>query len=394
MNGRNRSRSSPFSYRREGGRFEVATTTTPASNRARNRRSRIIASAMSLTWNSSKHNSVASGASAARRLDPVVHVEHEGVEMHPPLRRDRRGGEEQVHQHRLAAPDRAPQVDAARPPGVAAAPARQPGARPRHRDIAVERAVQAVERGDDAALRRIGPHQPAVAPRAVELAGRLTQSAAAGSGSDRVPARALPMNNRLASHSAATSGSTRSARPASISMPYGTGMIAPPSASPALTKPNSLPIWPGGAASLTITSRGVRLAPISRPVANSSATAAACGRTKRLTATISPAPTTVSPKTKANSRSVRSATQPPSKTPLIVPTMKPGRHDDAASRLTPWVVCSTVISHACTPAPAIDDTMKKPKNSKAERDSSMRAPPPFAAADAAGARFWSERMRL
>ena len=45
-------------------------------------------------------------------------------------------------------------------------------------------------------------------------------------------------------------------------------LTAPPSARPALTKPNTLPIWPGGAASLTMTSRGVRLAPIARPPVN------------------------------------------------------------------------------------------------------------------------------
>src|SRR5436309_1889624 len=37
-------------------------------------------------------------------------------------------------------------------------------------------------------------------------------------------------------------------------------MIAPPSDMPELTKPNTLPICPAAAASLTITSRGVRLA--------------------------------------------------------------------------------------------------------------------------------------
>ena len=42
-------------------------------------------------------------------------------------------------------------------------------------------------------------------------------------------------------------------------------MIAPPNDMPELTKPNTLPICPGGAASLTITSRGVRLAPVMSP---------------------------------------------------------------------------------------------------------------------------------
>jgi hypothetical protein len=84
---------------------------------------------MSLTWNSSKQSSAASAprsaaggdfrdrlgrAGAAFAFDAGVHVEHEGVEMHAALVRDRRRGEKQVHQHRLAAPDRTPQIEAAR----------------------------------------------------------------------------------------------------------------------------------------------------------------------------------------------------------------------------------------------------------------------------------------
>ncbi len=47
-------------------------------------------------------------AGAALAFDAGVHVEHEGVEMHPPLVGDRRRGEQQIHQHRFAAPDRTP----------------------------------------------------------------------------------------------------------------------------------------------------------------------------------------------------------------------------------------------------------------------------------------------
>ena len=47
--------------------FEVATTTTPSSNSRVNSRPRIIASAMSVTWNSSKHRSQVS--SRDRRRD-------------------------------------------------------------------------------------------------------------------------------------------------------------------------------------------------------------------------------------------------------------------------------------------------------------------------------------
>ena len=38
--------------------------------------------------------------------------EHEFVEMHPPLRLDLDMGEGEIHQHRLAAPDAAPEIDA------------------------------------------------------------------------------------------------------------------------------------------------------------------------------------------------------------------------------------------------------------------------------------------
>ena len=98
-------------------------------------------------------------------------------------------------------------------------------------------------------------------------------------------------------------------------------MIAPPSDMPALTKPNTLPICPGGAASLTITSRGVRLAPIKRPPANSTRIVRSWGIETRSTHSIRAAPITVSTTTKPRCLSVRSATQPPSRTPLIVPIM-------------------------------------------------------------------------
>ena len=39
-------------------------------------------------------------------FDAIVHFEHKGVEMNPPLVLARRGGEEEIHQHRLATPNR------------------------------------------------------------------------------------------------------------------------------------------------------------------------------------------------------------------------------------------------------------------------------------------------
>ncbi len=47
-------------------------------------------------------------------VDALVHVGHEGVKMGAALLRDRDGLDEEIHQHRLAAPDGAPDVEAAR----------------------------------------------------------------------------------------------------------------------------------------------------------------------------------------------------------------------------------------------------------------------------------------
>src|SRR3546814_6739058 len=60
-------------------------------------------------------------------------VEHEGVEMDAPLPLDSELVVEQVHQHRLAAPDRTPQIDAAQRLGLAAGQAPEQAAALRHR---------------------------------------------------------------------------------------------------------------------------------------------------------------------------------------------------------------------------------------------------------------------
>ena len=88
---------------------------------------------MSVTWNSSKHNSqacskiarrgerdhVAVGDFAARDIlaeavDPLMHLGHEFVEMRAALVLDRTVLEKQVHQHGLAAADFAVNVEPAR----------------------------------------------------------------------------------------------------------------------------------------------------------------------------------------------------------------------------------------------------------------------------------------
>ena len=50
----------------------------------------------------------------AAAVQALVHLEHELVEVHAALLRHRRVGEEEIHQHRLAAADRSPDVEAVR----------------------------------------------------------------------------------------------------------------------------------------------------------------------------------------------------------------------------------------------------------------------------------------
>jgi hypothetical protein len=66
-------------------------------------------------------------------LDAVVHFEHEGMEMNPPLAQARHRGKEQIHQHRFAAADRAVQIEPHRHVAAAVlgeAEAREPAAPP------------------------------------------------------------------------------------------------------------------------------------------------------------------------------------------------------------------------------------------------------------------------
>ena len=71
-------------------------------------------------------------------------------------------------------------------------------------------------------------------------------------------------------------------------------MIAPPRDMPDLTKPNTLPICPGGEASFNITSRGVRLAPSASPEANIRAITATPDTGSQPTESVSAAETIVS----------------------------------------------------------------------------------------------------
>jgi hypothetical protein len=106
--------------------------------------------------------------------DPVVHIGHEVVEMDPPLAVDRRQVVKQVHQHGLAAPDRAVDVQSL-DRRLRLAPAReQPAERTRFGCEALGRQVldQPVEPVGDFFLRAITLHRAALDPIVIGLAHR------------------------------------------------------------------------------------------------------------------------------------------------------------------------------------------------------------------------------
>ena len=90
------------------------------------------------------------GARLAGAVQALLHLLHEGVEMHAPLAADVDGAMEQVHQHRLAAPDPAPEVEAA---DARLGPKQVP--EPAAGGL-LERRADAVELGQNRLLRRVG----------------------------------------------------------------------------------------------------------------------------------------------------------------------------------------------------------------------------------------------
>ena len=171
-------------------------------------------------------------------------------------------------------------------------------------------------------------------------------------------------------------------------------MIAAPRDMPELTKPNTLPICPGGAASLTMTSRGVFLAPVIRPQTNSTTIVASSANETTSTSSSSAAAPMVKPTTKGRCRSVRSATHPPISTPPIWPTMYPVSAEAAAATGNPCTWCRIVISQDWMPAPAAAVTMKNAKNIRTDRLNSSLAPRDCSVARLCGRRAWSIRIRL
>ena len=85
-----------------------------------------------------------------------MHVGHEGVEMDAALRLDLRGVEEQIHQHRLAAPDRAADIEAARRLGGLRAEQSREAARLGFRPVVFQFVGERVEFPDERRLRRVG----------------------------------------------------------------------------------------------------------------------------------------------------------------------------------------------------------------------------------------------
>ena len=98
--------------------------------------------------------------------------------------------------------------------------------------------------------------------------------------------------------------------------------MAEPSGRPAETKPNTLPTSPGGEASRSITSRGVREVPSASPAKTATAERSASGSAANPGTSSSAMAATVSRTTvPSRPRRVRSAIQPPTKVPAVAPTM-------------------------------------------------------------------------
>ncbi len=118
---------------------------------------------------------------AALPFDTVVHFEHEGMEVDAPLMRARHRGEEQIHQHRFAAPDRTPQIEPSRHGRrvLDADEARQAPASGR-RLIRQERLMEPLQSRDCALLRRVGAND--AGPRALTVELGRPGGAGAGSG--------------------------------------------------------------------------------------------------------------------------------------------------------------------------------------------------------------------
>ena len=92
-------------------------------------------------------------------FDVVVNLDHEGVEMNPPLAPARHRAEEQIHQHRFAAADRAAQIEPDRHVATAVfekAEAGKPAAQPAFRPVMQQRPIKALQLLDRELLRRVG----------------------------------------------------------------------------------------------------------------------------------------------------------------------------------------------------------------------------------------------
>jgi hypothetical protein len=99
------------------------------------------------------------GSGAALPLDAVVHFEHEGMEMDASFAQVRHRAKEQIHQHRLAAPDGSAQVEAERDfDGSVGAEAKagEPTVKPGLRPIMEQCAVETLELFDRQLLRGVG----------------------------------------------------------------------------------------------------------------------------------------------------------------------------------------------------------------------------------------------
>ena len=180
--GRKRCRCKPSAYSWSGTMLEVAASVTPRANRPANRLPSSIASAMSVTANSSKQMirvslaisaaTISSGFSTLRWcLSRSCTAAMKRWKCCRRFSWNGRAVEEQIHHECLAAPDAAPEIEAADRLAALAGELRDLAAPTAWRRCAQQVAVQALERLDRAHLRRVGRELAAVDALPIEGEG-------------------------------------------------------------------------------------------------------------------------------------------------------------------------------------------------------------------------------
>ena len=194
-------------------------------------------------------------------------------------------------------------------------------------------------------------NNPEIRNQATEI--RLRYSAGT-SAEARALDRAAVTQSRLSTSNPATSSRISSGWPRSIRKPKGTGISALPRGRPALTKPNTLPIWPGRR---RVLQQHVARRPADanqQPGDEQHADGSHARQAQQVHAHQQPGCGDQRRHNAAHQPSFVGIGEPAAdQYPCVAPTMKPVSAAEATASSTPFTVCSTVISQTCTPADAI-----------------------------------------